>query len=101
MAAMMKRSTSGPHLLNTNQVLALVLVFDYYNLLPVTHNTPKRTKMETKWHEEKGANIFDEATVDWRGRPTDSSKHGGMRAKPTDASKHGRIRASPSTKYQN
>ncbi|KAI3752616.1 hypothetical protein L2E82_24651 [Cichorium intybus] len=36
--------------------------------------------METKWHEEKGANISDEATVDWRGKPTDPSKHGGMRA---------------------
>ncbi|CAH1450738.1 unnamed protein product [Lactuca virosa] len=36
--------------------------------------------METKWHEQKEDNIFDEETVDWRGRPSDPTKHGGMRA---------------------
>ncbi|CAI9294199.1 unnamed protein product [Lactuca saligna] len=36
--------------------------------------------METKWHEQKEDNISDEETVDWRGRPSDPIKHGGMRA---------------------
>ncbi|KAL4556201.1 hypothetical protein LXL04_038845 [Taraxacum kok-saghyz] len=36
--------------------------------------------METKFREQKGDITSDEATVDWRGRPSDPSKHGGMRA---------------------
>lgn len=34
----------------------------------------------TRRHEYKGENMSEEATVDWRGRPSNPNKHGGMRA---------------------
>lgn len=34
----------------------------------------------TRKQEDKGENIFEEISVDWRGKPSNPTKHGGMRA---------------------
>lgn len=34
----------------------------------------------TRRQEYKGESMYEEATVDWRGRPSNPNKHGGMRA---------------------
>ncbi|XP_022861411.1 protein NRT1/ PTR FAMILY 4.3-like [Olea europaea var. sylvestris] len=36
--------------------------------------------MDTRKHEYNGENIFEENSVDWRGRPSNPVKHGGMKA---------------------
>lgn len=36
--------------------------------------------MESRRHDQKGYNISEEPTVDWKGRPSNPNKHGGMRA---------------------
>lgn len=40
-------------------------------------------KQSNKWQQEDASNEInnsDEETVDWRGRPSNPNKHGGMRA---------------------
>ncbi|KAI3770450.1 hypothetical protein L6452_01584 [Arctium lappa] len=36
--------------------------------------------MESRRQDQKGDSISEDATIDWRGRPSDPNKHGGMRA---------------------